>query len=80
MANLAGNSCGKILQENIAGNFVANLVEILAGKSCGKILWEILLEILWQILQENFAGNSCRRILWEILAGNLGGNAAGNLV
>ena len=42
-----GNSCGKILRENLAGNLVGNscrkiLQEILAGKSCRKFLQEIL--------------------------------------
>ena len=33
----AANSCGKFLQENLAGKS--------SGKSCGKILWEMLWEI-----------------------------------
>ena len=65
--NLAGNSCGKILQEILAGKSCKKILqEILAGNSCGKILQEIL------------AGKSCGKILQEILAGN-GGEEKANL-
>ena len=36
LENLAGNCCGKILQEIVAGKL---LQENLVGKSCSKILW-----------------------------------------
>ena len=74
--NLAGNSCGKILRENLAENF---LRENLAGNSCRKILQEISCR---KLLQENLAGNSCGKILREIdaenfLRENLVGNSCG---
>ena len=41
--NLAGNCCGKILQEIVVGKSCRKLLqENVAGNSCGKILWEIL--------------------------------------
>ena len=76
---LAGKSCGKILHENLAGNF---LWENLAGKSCGKILWEIS---CGKILQEILALKSCGKFLRDILAGKscgkfLVGNSCGKLL
>ena len=62
-----GNSCWKILQENLAGNSCRKSCGKSCGNSCGKIL------------QENLAGNSCWKILWKNLAGNAVGNSAGNL-
>ena len=48
--NLAGKSCMKFLQENHAGNCCRKILrEIVAGNSCGKFLWEILWEMLWDI-------------------------------
>ena len=72
---MQGNSCGKILWENLDGEF---LREILAGKSCGKILQEnscvqnigvkFSLEIL---VGTSCAVKSCRQIsAWENLVAN----------
>ena len=59
--NLAGKSCGKLLQEILVENSCGKSCR----KSCGKILWEILCE--------NLVGKSCRKscgkILREILVG-----------
>ena len=57
-----GKSCGKILQE------------ILAGKSCGKFLRKFL----WQILAGNLAGNSVANFagnsgIWVCMAGGMHG-------
>ena len=57
--NLAGNCCGKILQE------------IVVGKSCRKLLWENLVgNSCRKLLQENLAGNCCGKIFWKNLVGN----------
>ena len=45
LTNLAGNCCGKILRE------------IVAGKSCEKFLWEMLWEIPHTYLQTISEGN-----------------------
>ena len=38
-----GKSCGKILQENLAGKSYGKILwEMLVGNACGKILWENL--------------------------------------
>ena len=52
---------GKILWENVAGNCCGKILqEILAGKSCRKILWEILVgNSCGKILREILAGKSC---------------------
>ena len=75
LENLVGNSCRKILQEIVVGQFLqGNLV----GKSvAGKILREIL-------LQENLAGKSCvkscRKILWENPVGKSCGKSCGKIL
>ena len=52
---VAGNCCGKILWEIVAGKSCGKLLrENLAGNSCRKILWEIL------------AGKSCGKFLREM--------------
>ena len=83
---------GKILWENLAGNFCRKLLrEIIVGKSCGKFLWENLPgKCCGKFLREIVVGKSCRKILWENLVGkscgkflreflreNLAGNGGG---
>ena len=64
-----GNSCGKILQQNlreiVAGNCFGKLLrENHAGNCCGKSCGKLL--------QENCSG----KLFWEILAGQGGGEKA----
>ena len=58
-----GNSCGKCLQENLAGNVCGKFLgENLVGNVCGKIWQEILAgNVCGKFLREMFAGNSCRK-------------------
>ena len=53
-----GNSCGKILQEIVAGKL---LIENLMENCCGKIFLKILRENLAEIV----VGKSCGKLLWE---------------
>ena len=57
---LAGNYCGKFLQDILDGEPTNQYPawENVAGKSCGKLL------------RENLAGNSCGKFLWENVVGN----------
>ena len=57
---MAGNSYGKLLQENLVGNCCRKILrEIVVGKSRGKLF------------QENLVGNCCWKVLRENLAKNL---------
>ena len=79
---LAGNCCGKILQENLEGNSCGknlqeNLVEEilwenLAGKSCGKNVVNLAGNVVGKFL----LGKSCWKIL-EMLWGNVSGKSCG---
>ena len=60
MVNVVGNSCGKILRENLAGEI---LQENLTGKSCGKFLQEILEGNAVGNLVGNFVGNLAEKVL-----------------
>ena len=72
---VAGKSCGKILREILAGNFLSwMLIGYLSitpyVKSYGKLLQEILVgNCCRKLLRENPVGDCCGKFLWEIVAG-----------